>query len=136
MVSTLNGWPNFDNIRPPSTPRVSDPGSCWAARWRPNALAIRRVAVDNRDARKGDRHGPAHIAFVAPASAGKSCQRGRLVTEIFLIERRSVDPEHDRESAILSCAEIVREIAQKEDKALNAGRAVRRAMNKLQGRST
>jgi len=33
-------------------------------------------------------------------------------------------------------ADEARQIARKEDKALNAGRAVRRAMKKLQGRST
>ncbi len=44
-----------------------------------------------------------------------------------------------RETAAKAARVVVdeaREIAQKEDKALNAGRAVRRAMNKLQGRST
>ncbi len=33
-------------------------------------------------------------------------------------------------------ADEATQIARREDKALNAGRAVRRAMNKLQGRST
>ena len=33
-------------------------------------------------------------------------------------------------------ADEAEQIARREDKALNAGRAVRRAMNKLQGRST
>ncbi len=44
-----------------------------------------------------------------------------------------------RESAAKAARVIVdeaRQIARREDKALNAGRAVRRAMNKLQGRST
>ncbi len=44
-----------------------------------------------------------------------------------------------RESAAKAARVVVgeaRQIARKEDKALNAGRAVRRAMNKLQGRST
>ncbi len=44
-----------------------------------------------------------------------------------------------RESAAKAARVVVdeaRQIARKEDKALNAGRTVRRAMNKLQGRST
>ncbi len=44
-----------------------------------------------------------------------------------------------RESAAKAARVVVDEasqIARREDKALNAGRAVRRAMNKLQGRST
>ena len=44
-----------------------------------------------------------------------------------------------RESATKAARVVVDEaeqIAHMEDKALNAGRAVRRAMNKLQGRST
>ncbi len=44
-----------------------------------------------------------------------------------------------RESAAKAArvvADEARQIARREDKALNAGRAVRRAMNKLQGRST
>ena len=44
-----------------------------------------------------------------------------------------------RESAAKAARVVVAEaeqIARREDKALNAGRAVRRAMNKLQGRST
>ena len=55
-------------------------------------------------------------------------------------------PHHDH-LVCLECGKILEfgndtieqlqeEIARKEDKALNAGRAVRRAMNKLQGRST
>ena len=44
-----------------------------------------------------------------------------------------------RESAAKAARVVVdeaKQIARREDKALNAGRAVRRAMNKLQGRST
>ncbi len=44
-----------------------------------------------------------------------------------------------RETATKAARVVIdeaREIVHKEDKALNAGRAVRRAMNKLQGRST
>ena len=44
-----------------------------------------------------------------------------------------------REAATKAARVVVDEaeqIARREDKALNAGRAVRRAMNKLQGRST
>ncbi len=44
-----------------------------------------------------------------------------------------------RESAAKAArvvADEATQIARREDKALNAGRAVRRAMNKLQGRST
>ena len=44
-----------------------------------------------------------------------------------------------RETAAKAARVVVgeaRQIARKEDKALNAGRAVRRAMNRLQGRST
>ncbi len=44
-----------------------------------------------------------------------------------------------RESAAKAARVVVdeaKQIAGREDKALNAGRAVRRAMNKLQGRST
>ena len=44
-----------------------------------------------------------------------------------------------RETAAKAARVVVDEaeqIARREDKALNAGRAVRRAMNKLQGRST
>jgi len=44
-----------------------------------------------------------------------------------------------RETATKAARVVVaeaEEIARKEDKALNAGRAVRRALNKLQGRST
>ncbi len=38
--------------------------------------------------------------------------------------------------AARAVADEASQIARREDKALNAGRAVRRAMNKLQGRST
>ena len=44
-----------------------------------------------------------------------------------------------RETAAKAARVVVdeaKQIARREDKALNAGRAVRRAMNKLQGRST
>ncbi len=44
-----------------------------------------------------------------------------------------------RETAAKAARVVVdetRQIARREDKALNAGRAVRRAINKLQGRST
>ncbi len=44
-----------------------------------------------------------------------------------------------RESATKAARVVIdeaRQIAQREDKALNAGRAVRRAMKKLRGRST
>ena len=56
----------------------------------------------------------------------------------FAAQKLASDPRV-RESAAKAARIIVDEpgqIASREDKALSAGRAVRRAMNKLQGRST
>ena len=56
----------------------------------------------------------------------------------YAVQKLAANPQV-RETAAKTARAVVdeaRQIALREDKALNAGRAVRRAMNKLQGRST
>ncbi len=56
----------------------------------------------------------------------------------YAVQKLTSDPRvrETAAKAARAVADEASQIARSEDKALNAGRAVRRAMNKLQGRST
>ena len=64
---------------------------------------------------------------------------GKLANDLTAAAQKLASDPRVRETAAKAARVVVDEaeqIARREDKALNAGRAVRRFMNKLQGRST
>ena len=67
-----------------------------------------------------------------------NCYLYQFCRTLVSVQKLASDPRV-RETAAKAARVVVDEAeqtARREDKALNAGRAVRRAMNKLQGRST